>query len=87
MPIFSPRGLVAALIGLYQRTLSPDHGWLRAAFPVGYCRFWPSCSQYARTAVVRHGVIRGLTLAAGRLLRCHPWNPGGIDPVPAERKA
>jgi putative membrane protein insertion efficiency factor len=45
------------------------------------CRFHPSCSCYAHEAVVRYG-WRGLGLAARRLLRCHPWNPGGIDPVP-----
>lgn len=46
------------------------------------CRFYPSCSAYAYQAVVAHGGLRGSWLAARRLLRCHPWNPGGIDPVP-----
>ena len=43
------------------------------------CRFYPTCSHYAETAIRRFGVIAGLRMTAGRLARCHPWNPGGID--------
>jgi len=46
------------------------------------CRFHPSCSAYAIEAVQRHGAIKGGWLAARRVSRCHPWNPGGYDPVP-----
>lgn len=46
------------------------------------CRFVPSCSRYAEEAIVKHGPIIGIVLAAKRLLRCHPWTPGGYDPVP-----
>lgn len=46
------------------------------------CRFYPSCSQYAYQAIERHGPVKGLALAVKRLLRCHPGNPGGYDPVP-----
>jgi putative membrane protein insertion efficiency factor len=46
------------------------------------CRFTPTCSGYALTAIERYGVIRGGWLAAKRIGRCHPWNPGGFDPVP-----
>jgi len=63
------------LIRLYQWTVSPLLG------PT--CRFHPSCSQYALEAVTRFGVLRGMALALARLGRCHPWHPGGFDPVPA----
>nr|WP_123371839.1 membrane protein insertion efficiency factor YidD [Cellulomonas sp. PhB150] len=61
----------------YQRFISPMRP------PT--CRFYPSCSQYAVIAVRRHGAAYGTWLAARRLLRCHPWNPGGIDDVPPAR--
>jgi putative membrane protein insertion efficiency factor len=54
---------------------------LRPLLPAA-CRFQPSCSEYAREALARHGVIQGGWLALRRLARCHPWNPGGYDPPP-----
>jgi uncharacterized protein len=69
------RHLAAFLIRLYQWTVSPLLG------PA--CRFHPSCSQYALEALLRFGVLRGSVLALKRLARCHPWHPGGFDPVPA----
>jgi putative membrane protein insertion efficiency factor len=48
------------------------------------CRFYPSCSDYAAEAVRMHGAARGSLLAARRLCKCHPWHPGGLDPVPAK---
>ncbi len=66
--------LVLFLIGAYQRWISP--------YIPPTCRFYPSCSSYAAAAVARYGVWRGGMLAVRRLLRCHPWNPGGYDPVP-----
>lgn len=78
----SPKKVTTALIGLYQKTLSPDHGWLKAKHPYGYCRFYPTCSEYARTAVGKHGVLKGAALSVKRLLRCHPWAEPKIDHVP-----
>ncbi len=69
------------LIGLYQNTLSPDHGWLKKLYPHGYCRFYPSCSQYGYEAVERYGVVRGVPKALWRIFRCNPWNKGGVDLV------
>ncbi|MHB0976929.1 MAG: membrane protein insertion efficiency factor YidD [Candidatus Aquicultorales bacterium] len=66
----------AALIGairLYQKVLSP-------ALP-RRCRFYPSCSSYAIGSIEKHGAAIGAYLAARRVLRCHPFNPGGFDPV------
>jgi len=68
------RTIVSALIRGYQLLVSP-------LLPPS-CRFYPTCSEYAREAVMRHGAWRGLGLAARRMLRCHPRHPGGFDPVP-----
>jgi putative membrane protein insertion efficiency factor len=46
------------------------------------CRFYPSCSDYAAEAIREHGACRGAALAVARLCKCHPWHPGGLDPVP-----
>jgi putative membrane protein insertion efficiency factor len=72
--------LTRALVGplrFYQRWISP-------ALPPS-CRFYPTCSAYAIEALQVHGPLRGAWLALRRLLRCHPWHPGGIDPVPPRR--
>lgn len=61
-------------IRLYQRLLSPLLG--------RNCRFYPTCSQYAIDAIRTHGVVRGCVYAVWRILRCHPFAPGGYDPVP-----
>jgi putative membrane protein insertion efficiency factor len=65
-------GLIVAMIRAYQYTISPLLG------PV--CRFEPSCSRYMIEALSKYGLIRGLWKGIGRVLRCHPWHPGGYDP-------
>lgn len=72
-PINPVKSLVIASIRFYQVAISP-------AFPKR-CRFYPSCSSYALEAVQRYGAMRGMALAVRRLLRCHPFHPGGYDPV------
>ncbi|HZB88746.1 MAG TPA: membrane protein insertion efficiency factor YidD [Terracidiphilus sp.] len=72
-----------ALIRGYQRWLSPA---LHALSPGG-CKFLPTCSEYAAVAISTHGPLRGLSLAAWRLLRCHPFSRGGLDPVPQSAAA
>ncbi len=72
------RKLITAILLLpilfYQRCVSP--------FTPPSCRFTPTCSEYARQAIVKHGPVKGLWLAVKRLLRCHPWGGSGYDPVP-----
>lgn len=67
--------LLRAVIRLYQLTIA-------RLLPPGTCRFYPSCSVYSYEAIGRYGAWRGSILAARRLARCHPFHPGGLDPVP-----
>jgi putative membrane protein insertion efficiency factor len=69
-----PRRIVMVPIRGYQKFISP-------ALPPS-CRFSPSCSQYTLEAVSKYGALKGLWLGVRRLIRCHPFNPGGYDPVP-----
>ena len=69
-----PSALLAGLLTVYRAVVSPLYG------PV--CRFFPSCSAYGLEAVHVHGAVKGSWLAARRIGRCHPWNDGGVDPVP-----
>ncbi|MFN2479175.1 MAG: membrane protein insertion efficiency factor YidD [Pseudonocardiaceae bacterium] len=69
--------LLVVFLRFYRRWISP-------AFPPT-CRFFPSCSAYAIEALTMHGMLRGSWWTARRLLRCGPWHPGGVDPVPPGR--
>lgn len=71
-----------ALITLYQKTISPDHGLFRSLFPHGYCMYSPTCSEYTKQSIEKHGVILGSIMGSWRILRCNPWSHGGNDPVP-----
>lgn len=70
-----PRLILLALIRAYQMTFS-------RALPAGTCRFYPSCSRYGYQAIYKYGALKGGWMAIWRVLRCNPFNPGGIDPVP-----
>lgn len=75
MPSNYPKKICLKLIKIYQffSKLTPQN-----------CRFYPTCSQYTYTAVEKFGIFRGIYLGAKRILKCHPYNEGGFDPVPQE---
>ncbi len=70
--------LVAFVIRLYKKLVSP-------LFPPS-CRFYPTCSSYAEEAILRFGIVKGGWLSVKRVAKCHPWHPGGFDPVPEKEK-
>lgn len=73
MAVSAAARLAVSLIGFYQKAVSPLLG--------SHCRFFPSCSEYSRRAVKLHGLKEGGAMALRRVARCHPFNPGGYDPV------
>lgn len=68
--------ILLKLVRIYREYISP-------LFPPR-CRFYPTCSEYAEVAVQRFGATKGIVLAVKRILKCHPWHAGGVDPVPNE---
>lgn len=73
------RFLATLPIRIYQKTLSYDHGPMKVFYPHGYCRFYPSCSEYCVRAVEKYGVIQGYGKGLWRIFRCNPWSVGGVD--------
>ncbi|MDD0859656.1 membrane protein insertion efficiency factor YidD [Arthrobacter alpinus] len=69
------RNILIIVLKLYRRAISPIYGQV--------CRFFPSCSAYALEAVTVHGAVKGTWFSLRRIVRCHPWNAGGLDPVPS----
>lgn len=68
-----PRRLAVWIISIYQKTLSPDHGFPRVLFPHGFCPQHPTCSEYSKHVILERGVVIGGALALKRVLGCHPW--------------
>ncbi len=66
-------------IKFYQIILSPDQGFFKSAFPT--CRFFPSCSEYTKQAIVKYGLLSGVFKGIKRISHCHPFHPGGYDPL------
>ena len=77
-----PARAVSSLIWAYQKVISPA---LVVLNPSCGCRFAPTCSHYAREALHEHGLLAGLAYTVRRLVKCGPWHPGGLDPVPAKK--
>ena len=76
-----PGLLIVVFIKIYQKTISFDHGLLKAFYPHGFCRFHPTCSEYGVQAITKYGILKGGALTVWRVLRCNPWSKGGNDPV------
>jgi putative membrane protein insertion efficiency factor len=66
------KSIVLFLIRIYQKTISPDHGWLPILRPLGQCRHWPTCSQYTYQAIEKYGLLKGLWLGIKRISSCRP---------------
>lgn len=69
-----PRNVCVVILRVYRAVISPLYG--------NVCRYYPSCSQYALTAIQQHGVVKGVWLGSVRIAHCHPWAAGGVDDVP-----
>ncbi len=77
-----PAKIVALLIKAYQRTLSPDHGLFKAKYPYGFCRHYPTCSEYSLQSIEKFGFLKGGYLSTKRVITCNPFTQPKIDQVP-----
>ncbi len=73
--------IILKLIKIYQKTLSPDTGWLAYKNKYGHCKYYPTCSNYTYQAIEKYGVIKGLLKGFSRILKCNPLSKGGYDPL------
>lgn len=71
--------IIIKVIRIYQNTLSLDHGLFKDRYPVGYCKFHPSCSEYSILAIEKYGLTRGCVKSIIRIFKCNPWSKGGFD--------
>lgn len=78
---FYTRYIAIKVLRIYQKTLSFDHGIFKFLYPRGFCRFRPTCSDYAIAAIEKYGLFQGGIKACWRVLRCNPFNSGGYDPL------
>lgn len=74
------KNILIKSISFYQQTISPDHSMFgKHRYPYGFCKYYPSCSEYAKQSLKKKGVIAGVFLAFWRIIRCNPFSQGGID--------
>lgn len=75
-----PKTLIFLFISTYQKTLSPDHSfWAKKIYPQGYCKYYPTCSDYTKQVIKKRGILIGIPKSVWRVLRCNPWSKGGVD--------
>lgn len=79
------RKIILKIIKIYQKTVSLDHGPLSYRYPAGFCKFYPTCSQYAYQAIECFGVLKGGGRAILRVLRCNPLSHGGYNPIKPDK--
>ena len=77
--LYIPRVPFLWAIKIYQKTLSADHGVFKSKHPYGYCRFYPTCSEYGHKIIQKKGLLIGIPKTAWRIVRCNPWSKGGVD--------
>jgi putative membrane protein insertion efficiency factor len=75
------RKILVFFITCYQKTLSPDHGLFKSRYPYGFCRHYPSCSEYTKQAIMKYGSLKGVYLGTRRIIKCNPWAQPSVDLV------
>lgn len=71
--------LLIGSINIYQKTLSPDHGPRKSLYPYGYCRHYPTCSEYSKLAIQKHGSAKGVGISILRIVKCNPLSKPSVD--------
>ncbi len=73
------KNILIAGINIYQKTLSPDHGLFKYRYPHGFCRHYPTCSEYSKLAIHHNGSLKGSALAVKRIVKCNPFSEPSVD--------